>query len=133
MTDPVSRPNWAWAITESDGHAARWFRALVQSIIDTINATHATAGSAVQQGSQVVTAGGLQGGGAFGGNVGLALYRAIDSVAVVTALTGMAPGDWAFALDGRKNGEAAGAGTGTPCYWDGVAWRAVDTGATVAA
>lgn len=39
----------------------------------------------------------------------------------------------AFASNGRKNGEGAGSGTGVLVFDDGVAWRAVDTGATVAA
>lgn len=39
----------------------------------------------------------------------------------------------AFASDGRKNGEAADAGTGVLVFNDGLAWRASDTGATVAA
>jgi hypothetical protein len=39
----------------------------------------------------------------------------------------------AFATDGRKNGEGAGAGTGVLVFHDGTAWRACDTGATVAA
>lgn len=39
----------------------------------------------------------------------------------------------AFATDGRKNGEGAGAGTGVMVFHDGAAWRACDTGATVAA
>lgn len=42
-------------------------------------------------------------------------------------------GSQAFASDGRKNGEGAGAGTGVLAYYDGTAWRATDTGATVAA
>lgn len=39
----------------------------------------------------------------------------------------------AFASNGRKNGEGAGAGTGVLVFHDGTAWRACDTGATVAA
>lgn len=39
----------------------------------------------------------------------------------------------AYASDGRKNGEGVGAGTGVLVFKDGTAWRAVDTGATVAA
>ena len=42
-------------------------------------------------------------------------------------------GDLAFASNGRKNGEGAGAGTGVLVFYDGTAWRACDTGATVAA
>jgi hypothetical protein len=39
----------------------------------------------------------------------------------------------AFASNGRKNGEGGGAGTGVLVFHDGTAWRACDTGATVAA
>ena len=39
----------------------------------------------------------------------------------------------AFASDGRKVGEGAGAGTGTLCYDDGTAWRRVGDDTTVAA
>ncbi len=38
-----------------------------------------------------------------------------------------------FATDGRKVGEGAGLGTGTPCYDDGVAWRRTADDTTVAA
>ncbi len=40
---------------------------------------------------------------------------------------------FAFATDGRKVGEGAAAGTGTPVYWDGVAWRRMGDDTTVAA
>jgi len=39
----------------------------------------------------------------------------------------------AYASDGRKNGEGAGLGTGVLVFSDATAWRACDTGATVAA
>ena len=39
----------------------------------------------------------------------------------------------AYASNGRKNGEGAAAGTGVIVFDDGTAWRACDTGATVAA
>jgi len=42
-------------------------------------------------------------------------------------------GDTAFATNGRKAGEGAGSGTGVLVFSDGTAWRACDTGATVAA
>lgn len=56
----------------------------------------------------------------------------LKSYTVATLPTGAA-GDFAYASDGRKNGEGAAAGTGVPVFKDGSAWRAVDTGATVAA
>lgn len=54
------------------------------------------------------------------------------TVANLTTLSGVA-GMIAFATNGRKNGEGAGSGTGVLVFHDGVAWRACDTGATVAA
>jgi hypothetical protein len=42
-------------------------------------------------------------------------------------------GRMAFATNGRKNGEGPGAGTGVLAFDDGTAWRACDTGATLAA
>lgn len=39
----------------------------------------------------------------------------------------------AYATNGRKNGEGAGAGTGVLVFSDATNWRACDTGATVAA
>jgi hypothetical protein len=52
---------------------------------------------------------------------------------VVASLPTGAAGAVAFASNGRKNGEGAGAGTGVLVFHDGTAWRACDTGATVAA
>lgn len=54
-------------------------------------------------------------------------------VSTVALLPTGAAGRIAFASDGRKNGEGAGAGTGVMVFHDGTAWRACDTGATVAA
>jgi hypothetical protein len=51
----------------------------------------------------------------------------------VATLPAGAAGDQAYVSDGRKNGEGAGLGTGVVVFKDGTAWRAVDTGATVAA
>lgn len=55
-------------------------------------------------------------------------------VYTVAGLPGVSvAGDTAFASNGRKNGEGGGAGTGVLVFSDGSAWRACDTGATVAA
>lgn len=61
-----------------------------------------------------------------GGPVRLASYT-------VAGLPAGSTGDTAYASNGRKNGEGAGAGTGVLVFKDGTAWRACDTGATVAA
>jgi len=42
-------------------------------------------------------------------------------------------GQTAYTSDGRKVGEGAGAGTGVLVFYDGIAWRACDSGQTVSA
>jgi hypothetical protein len=42
-------------------------------------------------------------------------------------------GELAFATNGRKNGEGAAAGTGVVVMCDATGWKAMDTGAAVAA
>jgi hypothetical protein len=51
----------------------------------------------------------------------------------VAGLPTGAAGNTAYASNGRKNGEGIGSGTGVMVFKDGSAWRAADTGATVAA
>ncbi len=63
---------------------------------------------------------------AAGGPVNLKSYT-------VAGLPAGTTGDIAYASNGRKNGEGAAAGTGVMVFKDGTAWRACDTGATVAA
>lgn len=86
------------------------------------------------------------GGFVFGDSSATEIFRIANSGAV-TATSTVAIGTYtvatlptagtarrlAFASNGRKNGEGAGAGTGVVVFDDGTAWRAVDTGATVAA
>jgi len=104
----------------------------VGGLVDKVDTSHTLAMGAVPQGTQIVAAGGLAVGGSLGGNVGVALYKAAVSVANLPTVNNI--GDWAYAVDGRKNGEGAAAGTGTPVYWDkSGAWKTLDTGATVAA
>jgi hypothetical protein len=57
---------------------------------------------------------------------------AVASYTVAALPTGSV-GRLAYASNGRKNGESIGTGTGVLVFHDGTAWRAVDTGATVAA
>ena len=61
------------------------------------------------------------------------LLAVTSPVTVANLPTGATAGDLAFASNGRKNGEGGGSGTGVLVFYDGTAWRAVDTGATVAA
>lgn len=56
----------------------------------------------------------------------------VPQYTVATLPTGVA-GMILFATDGRKNGEGASSGTGVLVFHDGTAFRACDTGATVAA
>ena len=106
------------------------------SRFDKIEAAHSIATAAAPQTTQVVAGGGLQVGGALTGNVGLALYRAVATVASLPT-TGLTDGDWAYAQDGLKPGESTGAGSGVPCFWSTVAgtggWYAVTSGALVTA
>jgi hypothetical protein len=62
----------------------------------------------------------------FTGTVQLPVYT-------VANLPAAKAGSVSFASNGRKNGEGAGLGTGVLAFYDGTAWRACDTGATVAA
>lgn len=73
-------------------------------------------------GGSVVTGGAVT----AGGPVNLKSYT-------VAGLPAGSAADAAYASNGRKNGEGAGAGTGVLVFKDGTAWRACDTGATVAA
>lgn len=51
----------------------------------------------------------------------------------VASLPAVGAAQIAYASNGRKNGEGAGSGTGVLVFCDATAWRACDTGATVAA
>lgn len=58
----------------------------------------------------------------------------LGSFTVANLPTSSVPeGSIAYASNGRKAGEGAGAGTGVQVFRDATAWRACDTGATVAA
>lgn len=66
--------------------------------------------------------------------VGIHPNAHLGSYAVASLPTAeLVAGDIAYASNGRKNGEAASAGTGVLVFRDATAWRACDTGATVAA
>jgi hypothetical protein len=58
---------------------------------------------------------------------------AVGVYTVANLPTDVTAGQTAYASNGRKAGEGAGAGTGVLVFRDGTAWRACDTGATVAA
>jgi len=108
------------------------YGALYGQGFDKVEAAHAAAIAAVPRETQVVAGGGLQAGGALQGNVAVTLYRLKCPVAALPT-SGNADGDWAYAFDGRKPGEGAGAGTGVPCFWSNGHWIAATSGATVTA
>ena len=60
----------------------------------------------------------------------------VGTVANVTGgvwIVSPSAGCLAFATNGRKPGEGAGAGTGVPCFYDGSGWRSCCDGAALAA
>jgi hypothetical protein len=99
---------------------------------DKVEAAYSAASAAAPATTEVVAGAGLQQGGQLAGNVALELYVAMTDVASLPT-TGVNVGDWAYALDGRKAGEASGSGTGVPVWWSQSAWYAVDSGAVVGA
>lgn len=108
------------------------YGALYGGGFDKVDAAHAAAMAAVPRTTQVVAGGGLQVGGSLSGNVAVTFYRVKCAVASLPA-AGAAEGDWAYAFNGRKPGEAAGAGTGVPCFRSNGAWVAATSGAAVTA
>lgn len=58
---------------------------------------------------------------------------AVAALPTTTGLKTLGKGDMAFATNGRKDGEGAGAGTGVPVFYDGTGWKSVTTGAAVTA
>lgn len=88
-----------------------------------VDATATTYNLSLQpNGGTVITGAGITAGGV----VNMKAYT-------VAGLPAGTAGDVAYTSNGRKNGEGAGSGTGVIVFKDGTAWRAVDTGATVAA
>jgi hypothetical protein len=133
---PVSAPPFSVALTDAQGFVSRAWQPVIQALFartggsfDKVEAAYATARSAAPATAEIVAGPGLQGGGQIGPNAPIAFYAAITSVADLPSLG--AEGDWAYALNGRKAGEAAGSGTGVPCWWSNGAWIAVDSGAAV--
>jgi hypothetical protein len=55
------------------------------------------------------------------------------TVAALPTAKGLVESQTAFATNGRKVGEGAGAGTGVPVYWSNGAWRVYSTDQPVAA
>lgn len=55
----------------------------------------------------------------------------VATLPTAATLSTLAEGDVAYATDALKASETAGNGTGNLGFWDGTAWRRVDTGATI--
>ena len=119
-------------LTGDGGRPTPCFQSWLNGLVGALNSTAALAKTAAPASLNIVANGGLQRGGPLSGDVGVALYRAVKPVAQLPT-TGNAPGDWAYAVDGRKPGEAAGQGTGVPVFWSVTAWFAVTSGAQVTA
>ncbi|HEY5107213.1 MAG TPA: hypothetical protein VII73_10655 [Caulobacteraceae bacterium] len=136
MPTTVPGPTWSDPIVDQAGFPTRWFRFFIQAVFSALRtdltATMAAVDAAAPASALVVATGGLKQGGPIGPNAAVALYSALTTVAMLPT-SGMAEGDWAYALNGRKAGEGAGSGTGTPVFYSRGSWVAVDSGATVAA
>jgi hypothetical protein len=122
---------------DKSGRLSDWAQTFVEQLaqrtggkVDKIEAAHALATAAVPKGTEVVASGGLQVGGALGGNVALTLYRTRDAAANLPTVA-IGEGDWAYALDGRKPGEGSGAGTGVPVTYSQGTWISTYSGAAV--
>lgn len=103
--------------------------------VDKVDAAYLAAMAAVPMTTEIVAGPGLHVGGPLGSNVGLTLYKVVTTVALLPT-TGNAAGDMAYARDGRKPSEGAGAGTGVPAWWtpgNPGTWCAFDSGAAVVA
>ncbi len=127
----LARLSAAQPITAPSGRPTAYLLGWISDLVSTVNGMAGRLDGAACAARTVAASGGLQGGGTLASDVGLALYRAVAPVAQLPS-SGNAPGDWAFAVDGRKPGEPAGAGTGTPVFWSHSAWFAV-TGNPVSA
>jgi hypothetical protein len=132
---PLPTPPFSQQVLDG-GFFSRAWQTWLQSVqtrlggtFDKVEAAYKVANAAAPASAEVVAGAGLQGGGQVGPNVGLGLYLAITSVANLP--TSAAEGDWAYAIDGRKAGEAAGSGTGVPVWRSNSGWYAIDSGAAV--
>jgi hypothetical protein len=135
---PMSSPPFKAPVIDPSGRLSRSWQGFIQALYqrsggssDKIDAAHGAALAAASGSSRVFGIGGLHAGGALTGDVALSLYRAVAPVAALPT-AGNSEGDWAYAVDGRKASEGAGAGTGVPVWWSGGRWFAVDSGAAVA-
>lgn len=130
MTPPP--PNAGQAMVDAAGRPTAAFQVWLGRLRDAVDDAARLAAAAVPSDRNVVAVGGLRAGGPLSDEVGIALYHTLTAVSLLPTV-GIKTGDWAFALDGRKPGEAAGAGTGVPVFWSAGAWIAAPGGAPVTA
>ena len=113
-----------------------WLQAVYNRLggaVDKVDAAYVLATNALPSTTQVTAAGGLRAIGVLGaGSVGIVMYRKSTTVSLLPT-SGNATGDWSYATNGRKPGEAAAAGTGVPVFWSAGNWYAVTSGAIVTA
>ncbi len=137
----LSPPPYTIPMQDRGGSLSRpwraWFQSLYQLLapggVDKLSAAYDAAVGAAPASRQVLGAGGLQTVGSdLTGNIGIVMYRLQTTVALLPT-SGNTNGDWAYATNGRKPGEGAGAGSGTPVFWSKTGWYAVGSGAVVAA
>ena len=119
-------------IIGSGGRPSAYFLGWLSSVVDALNASTQQASAAVPSTLNIVPTGGLQRGGPLSEDVGVSLYRAMVMVDQLPMI-GNTPGDWAYALNGRKPGESDGAGTGVPVFWSVAAWFSATSGYQVSA
>ena len=128
----LQAPSGSTPIVEKSGRPTAGFQGWLANLANAVNAASSQAAASASSGLTIVATGGLQRGGSLADEVGIALYRAIKPVAQLPS-SGNSPGDWAYALDGRKPGKPGGAGTGVPVFWSVTAWFSVTSGAPVTA
>ena len=123
--------NFSQPLVDADGFASKPLRDWMAAVAGAVNAG-ATATGSVPSTRNVVTVGGLHGGGALSADIGVRLYKVLTIVASLP-MSGNANGDMAYALNGRKPAEGAGLGTGVVVFWSRTAWIAVTSGMAVTA
>lgn len=135
---PMAAPSLQRPFVDPDGYLTVWGRNFITGAynrmggpVDKIDQAFALASGAVPNTVEVIASSGIEGGGDLTGNVSVRLGVGDFTVATLPAVA--SGRQWAFALDGRKNGEGAGLGSGTWVWFDSTNWIAVDSGAPVTA
>lgn len=134
---PLGTPDFANPQVNGDGRASIGLRQFMTNVFkrlggttDKVEAAFQLASGATTQTTEVVAGRGLTGGGPLVSNIAIQFGLGAYTVALLPAGQTL---QFAYAIDGRKNGEASGAGTGTWVWWDNANWIAFDSGAPVAA